>query len=135
MCNLVAVKTHTRPGDALVAEAMAHVIRAESGGAALASGVMVQGIQTERGVFTPGELETAMDRVVAVPVPYGQPVGLVCVEQTHNFGGGAVWSREELARRLGLRAGAGRAAAHGRRASDERLRSERRAGGGVRDRG
>ena len=97
MCNLVAVKTHTRPGDALVAEAMAHVIRAESGGAALASGVMVQGIQTERGVFTPGELETAMDRVVAVPVPYGQPVGLVCVEQTHNFGGGAVWSRQELA--------------------------------------
>jgi threonine aldolase len=30
-------------------------------------------------------------------VPYGQPVGLVCVEQTHNFGGGAVWRREELA--------------------------------------
>ena len=97
MCNLVAVKTHTRPGDALVAEAMAHVIRAESGGAALASGVMVQGIHTERGVFAPTELEAAMDRVVAVPVPYGQPVGLVCVEQTHNFGGGAVWKREELA--------------------------------------
>ena len=96
MCNLVAVKTHTRPGDALVAEAMAHVIRAESGGAALASGVMVQGIHTGRGVFTPAELEAAMDRVVAVPVPYGQPVGLVCVEQTHNFGGGAVWSREEI---------------------------------------
>ena len=38
-----------------------------------------------------------MDRVVAVPVPYGQPVGLVCVEQSHNFGGGAVWTREELA--------------------------------------
>ena len=97
MCNLVAVKTHTRPGDALVAEAMAHVIRAESGGAALASGVMVQGIHTERGVFTAAELEAALDRVVAVPVPYGQPVGLVCVEQTHNFGGGAVWTREELA--------------------------------------
>ena len=97
MCNLVAVKTHTRPGDALVAEAMAHVIRAESGGAALASGVMVQGIHTERGIFTPADLEAAMDRVVAVPVPYGQPVGLVCVEQTHNFGGGAVWTREELA--------------------------------------
>ena len=96
MCNLVAVKTHTRPGDALVAEAMAHVIRAESGGAALASGVMVQGIPTGRGVFTPAELAAALDRVGAVPVPYGQPVGLVCVEQTHNFGGGAVWTREEL---------------------------------------
>lgn len=97
MCNLVAVKTHTRPGDALVADGMAHVIRAESGGAALASGVMVQGIRTGRGVFTPAQLEAALDRVAAVPVPYGQPVGLICVEQTHNFGGGAVWTREELA--------------------------------------
>ena len=96
MCNLVAVKTHTRPGDALIAEGMAHVIRAESGGAALASGVMVQPIQTGRGIFAPAELDAAMDRVAAVPVPYGQPVGLVCVEQTHNFGGGAVWKPEEL---------------------------------------
>lgn len=97
MCNLVAVKTHTRPGDALVAEGLAHVIRAESGGAALASGVMVQPIDTARGIFTAEALEAALDRVVAVPEPYGQPVGLVCVEQTHNFGGGAVWTREELA--------------------------------------
>lgn len=97
MCNLVAVKTHTRPGDALVADGMAHVIRAESGGAALASGVMVQPIQTARGIFTAADLEAAMNRVAAVPVPYGQPVGLVCVEQTHNFGGGAVWTPDELA--------------------------------------
>ena len=97
MCNLVAVKTHTRPGDALVADGMAHVIRAESGGAALASGVMVQPIQTARGIFTAADLEAAMSRVAAVPVPYGQPVGLVCVEQTHNFGGGAVWTLDELA--------------------------------------
>ena len=96
MCNLVAVKTHTRPGDALVADWMAHVIRAESGGAALASGVIVEPIRTERGIFAASELEATMDRVVAVPEPYGQPVGLVCVEQTHNFGGGAVWPLDAL---------------------------------------
>lgn len=96
MCNLVAVKTHTRPGDALVADWMAHVIRAESGGAALASGVIVEGIRTQRGIFTAIELDAAMDRVAAVPEPYGQPVGLVCVEQTHNFGGGAVWPLDAL---------------------------------------
>ena len=109
MCNLVAVKTHTRPGDALVAEAMAHVIRAESGGAALASGVMVQPIPTARGIFTAPELEAAFDRVGAVPVPYGQPIGLVCVEQTHNFGGGAVWTAGRAGCGLGLRAEARRA--------------------------
>ena len=91
MCNLVAVKVHTRPGDALIADGMAHVIRAESGGAALCSGVLVEPIRTARGIFTPDELAAAMQRVAAVPVPYGQPVGVVCVEQTHNFGGGAVW--------------------------------------------
>ena len=96
MCNLVAVKTHTRPGDALVADWMAHVIRAESGGAALASGVIVEPIRTQRGIFAASELEAAMNRVVAVPEPYGQPVGLVCVEQTHNFGGGAVWPLDAL---------------------------------------
>ena len=96
MCNLVAVKVHTRPGDALIADGMAHVIRAESGGAALCSGVLVEPIRTARGVFTPGELAAAMDRVTAVPVPYGQPVGVVCVEQTHNFGGGAVWPLDAL---------------------------------------
>ena len=96
MCNLVAVKTHTRPGDALVADWMSHVVRAESGGAALASGVMVEAIRTERGVFTASDLEAALDRVAAVPEPYGQPAGLVCVEQTHNFGGGAVWPLDAL---------------------------------------
>lgn len=96
MCNLVAVKAHTRPGDALIAEWMAHVIRAESGGAALCSGVLVEPIRTAHGVFTPAELAAAIDRAAAVPVPYGQPVGLVCVEQTHNFGGGAVWPVDAL---------------------------------------
>ncbi len=96
MCNLVAVKTHTRPGDALIADWMAHVIRAESGGAALASGVMIEPIRTERGIFTASELSAAMARTTAVPEPYGQPVGIVCVEQTHNFGGGAVWPLDAL---------------------------------------
>ena len=96
MCNLVAVKVHTRPGDALIADGMAHVIRAESGGAALCSGVLVEPIRTARGIFTAAELTAAMDRVTAVPVPYGQPVGVVCVEQTHNFGGGAVWPVDAL---------------------------------------
>ena len=96
MCNLVAVKVHTRPGDALIAEWMAHVIRAESGGAALCAGVLFEPIRTAHGVFTPAELAAAIDRAATVPVPYGQPVGLVCVEQTHNFGGGAVWPADAL---------------------------------------
>jgi len=96
MCNFVAIKVHTQPADAIVADWMAHVIRAESGGMALSSGVLVEHIRTERGVFSADQLCEALDRVATVPVPYGQPVRLVCVEQTHNFGGGSVWQLAEL---------------------------------------
>ncbi len=109
MCNLVAIKAQTQPADAILADWMAHVIRAESAGTALASGVLIEAIATERGIFTAGELEDALDRLAAAPPPYGPPPSLVCVEQTHNFGGGSIWSLDELravsriARRRGLR--------------------------------
>lgn len=41
MCNFVAIKVHTQPGDAIVADAMAHIIRAESAGVAFSSGVLI----------------------------------------------------------------------------------------------
>lgn len=96
MCNFVAVKVHTQPADAIVADWMAHIIRAESGGVALSSGVLVEPIQSERGIFSADQLCVALDRVATVPEPYGQPVRLICVEQTHNFGGGSVWQLDEL---------------------------------------
>ena len=96
MCNLVAIRTHTRPGDAIVADWMAHIVRAESGGSALASGVTIEPVRTARGIFTAEEAGAAIARTTSVPPPYGQPVSLVCVEQTHNFGGGAVWPLETL---------------------------------------
>lgn len=96
MCNVVGVKTHTKPADAVIADWMCHIIRAESGGAALASGVIIEPIETARGIFTAGQLDAAIDRVRSTPIPYSPIPRLVCVEQTHNFGGGAVWSLEEL---------------------------------------
>ncbi len=96
MCNFVAVKVHTKPGDAIVADGMAHIIRAESAGVAFSCGVLIEPIATERGVFTASQLRDAVGRLQTAPTPYGPPVRLVCVEQTHNFGGGAVWSEEEL---------------------------------------
>ena len=96
MCNLIAVKAHTQPGDAIVVEAMAHIVRAETGGAALVSGVQIEPIATARGIFTPEELRQALDRLKSAPPAYTPPARLVCVEQTHNFGGGAVWSAGEL---------------------------------------
>ena len=96
MCNFVAIKVHTRPADAIVADGMAHIIRAESAGVAASSGVLIEGIATTRGVFTPDQLRDALQRLKTAPAPYGPLARLVCVEQTHNFGGGSVWSLAEL---------------------------------------
>jgi threonine aldolase len=75
---------------------MAHIIRAESAGVAFSSGVLIEPIATERGVFSAAQLRAAVARLRTAPAPYGPPVRLVCAEQTHNFGGGAAWSAEEL---------------------------------------
>ncbi len=96
MCNFVAIKVHTRAADAVIADAMAHIIRAESGGVAFSSGIIVEPIDTPRGIFTADDLRSALDRLQTVPTPYGPVPRLVCVEQTHNFGGGTQWTLPEL---------------------------------------
>ena len=87
MCNKVGVAALTRPGDAVVCDAMAHVLRFEGGGAVAISGVVFEPLETERGWFTP-------DRLDEVPVGgnvYQPRSALVCLENTHNFAGGTVW--------------------------------------------
>ena len=96
MCNLIAIKVHTHPADAVLVDHMAHIIRAESAGSALSSGVMFEPIPCERGIFTSEAIDRAIKNVTAVPWPYSPVPRLLCVEQTHNFGGGSVWSLNEL---------------------------------------
>ncbi|NJP06155.1 MAG: low specificity L-threonine aldolase [Chloroflexaceae bacterium] len=92
MCNVIAVKVHTQPGDALLADRQSHILRSETGGAALVSGVIVDQLPGHRGQFT------AEDVLAALPTPsvYAPVPRLVCVEQTHNFGGGTIWPLEQL---------------------------------------
>ena len=87
MCNLVAIATHTSPGDLLLVERSAHIARAEGGGSALASGVQFEVIDGDDGVFGPDAVVAAH----AEPSNYWPQLGLVALEQTHNFAGGTVW--------------------------------------------
>ncbi len=96
ICNFVSIKTHTRPGDVVLAEDMAHIIRAESGGAAMSSGVLMEPIASERGIFTADAVQQALDKVAIAPYLYSANPRLLCVEQTHNFRGGSVWQLDEL---------------------------------------
>lgn len=87
MCNLAAVATHTTPGDLVLVERSSHLARAEAGGSALVSGVQLEVIDGERGIFGPEAVAAAH----AEPSRYWPQLGLVSLEQTHNFGGGSVW--------------------------------------------
>ena len=92
MCNAVAIKTHTVPGEAILCDRLAHIYRSEFGGAATLSGVTTEGIAGERGLFTKHQLEATL----ANYGPYSPVPRVLCVEQTHNFGGGAVWPLMQL---------------------------------------
>ena len=92
MCNLVAVKTHTQPGQTILVDRLGHILRMETGGAALASGVIVETLPSAHGQFTPQAVQDALWPASN----YAPPVALVCVEQTHNFAGGTVWTLDEL---------------------------------------
>jgi threonine aldolase len=93
MCNQIGIRLHTRPGDEVVLERHSHPIIAESGGPAAHSGVMMQPIDGEGGMFTAEQLtaslRTAGDR-------YQPRSRLVCVEQTTNYGGGRVWEADRI---------------------------------------
>jgi len=92
MCNGIAIKTHTVPGDAIVCDRLAHVHRSEFGGAALLSGVTTEPIDGAQGIFTPQQVEDTLGTFFG----YSASPRLLCVEQTHNNGSGAIWPLEQL---------------------------------------
>jgi len=93
MANQIALKLHTRPGDVLVAERLAHVAIYEYGGPAAHAGLMLEPIDGRAGRFGVAELE-------AVTVPStkvaDQRATLLALENTHNASGGRCWPLDEL---------------------------------------
>src|SRR5436189_1945121 len=59
MCNQIAIRLHTRPGDEVILERFAHPIIAESGGPAAHSAVMMQPIDGVGGIFTGAQVEAS----------------------------------------------------------------------------
>ena len=93
MCNLIAVTAHTRPGDIVILERRSHIAISEGGAAARFAGGMMRPITGERGVFTAEQVAAEW----SVEDTHRLGVSLVCVENTHNQGGGKIWPIENLA--------------------------------------
>ncbi len=97
MTNQVGIRAHTEPGDAVLFDQSAHVYILEGGAPAAFSGVLPRLLPGVRGIFEPHDVEAAIGR----PHPYFPatimaPPRLLCVENTHNIGGGSVWPLDKL---------------------------------------
>ena len=92
MGNIIGVRVHTNPGDEVICERNCHILSAEVGGAAALNGVMVHPIDGLYGTFTPEQVANAI-RPIGRHLPLSR---LLCVEQTANLNGGAVWQLPQI---------------------------------------
>lgn len=94
MGNQIAVKLHTKQGDEIIVEERGHIFNWEMGMPAIASGVTIRTVRaaSDSGMLTWQEIESALH--LNQPY-YACPTGLICLENTHNFGGGSVMSASQ----------------------------------------
>lgn len=93
MANQIAVGALARPGQEAICETGAHVVAYEGGAMAALWGIQPRMLAGERGILAPEQIEAAIQLQVPDHVPL---TGLICVENTHNRGGGSVWPLERL---------------------------------------
>ncbi len=89
LANQLAIHTHTRPGEDIVLDGLAHIFGAEGAALGALSGALTVTLPGTFGMMEPAVVERALSRRGAKP-------GLVCTENTHNFGGGRVMPLEYL---------------------------------------
>lgn len=89
MTNQVALRVHTEPGDEVILESHAHIYYYEGGAPAALSGVTCRLIEGKNGIFTAADLQKVL---VSHPANIHFPrTKLVCLENTHNRGGGTIY--------------------------------------------
>lgn len=92
MSNQIAIGLHCRPGDELICEAGCHLYNYEQGGAAQLSGVSTRAVAGKNGVLDSSQLHG----LIRYPDAHSARTRLVCLENTHNRGGGTVQPLESV---------------------------------------
>lgn len=86
MSNSIGVRLHCRPGDEMICEAECHLYYYEQAGYAQLSGVAARPVQGVDGVWQPEQLHG----LLRPENPHFVRTRLVCLENTHNRGGGRI---------------------------------------------
>jgi threonine aldolase len=105
LANQLGLRLLVRPGQELVCDDAAHVVRAELGAAAVFSQITTRTWRATRGRLDP---DVVAELITPDAGPYLVSTAAIAVENTHNFGGGtvqppaAVAAVQQLARDHGL---------------------------------
>jgi threonine aldolase len=92
MGNQLAIKSHTQPGDEVIIEATSHPYNFEGGASAVLSAVQFYCLKGNRGILESSQIEEAIR-----PEDHHFPVTrLICLENTHNRGGGSIYPIEKM---------------------------------------
>ncbi len=87
MANQLAIRLHTQPGQEVIVESKAHIVRYEQGAAGALAGVQLHWIDGARGLISPEQVEAA----IRPKDPHTIQTALICIENTHNSGGGTIY--------------------------------------------
>jgi threonine aldolase len=92
MANQIALRTHTSPGDEVVADSGSHCVNNETGAAAALAGVQFRPVDGHRGHPTLEQVKGAVrPREIHLP-----RTGVILMENTHNMAGGTVYPIDEM---------------------------------------
>lgn len=92
MANATGLRVNGAPGQEVLVDARAHVVRYELAGMAVLSGLMPRSVATPDGLLTADHVQAAL----SPPAYYKSDLGLVVLENTHNLAGGVVQAREDV---------------------------------------
>jgi len=104
MANLAAVIAHGCRGAEVIVEEQSHIYNAEGGGLSVVAGALARPLRGERGILDASDVRAAIRGASDVA---RAPTRLVCIENTHNAGGGSVYPLAVLAAIRGAARGAG----------------------------
>ena len=92
MGNLCALMSHARPGEEVILEADAHIYYYEVGGFARIAGLSPRLVPGVNGIMSIDGIKKAL-RSKDIHYP---PTGLLCIENSHNRGGGSVYTVQQM---------------------------------------
>ena len=95
LANQLLIRTLVKPGEELLTDERAHIVRAELGAGAVFSGITTRTWKSDRGLLD-ADVPLALAHENAGP--YLVSTTSIAVENTHNFGGGTVQPIDQIAK-------------------------------------